>query len=271
MIVLTIDLESWDKAWSRKCSIDLTLQHLDVLNEVIHVLEKSDKKVTFFTTLEFAERFPDEVRDMAKKHEIASHSATHRIFRKHIQRDEFAKEVSESKKGLERLVGRIYGFRAPAFMIPPELPQILKNAGYLYDSSVMPSTHIPGWYGYKAPREPYLADYNNIFKKSKNGFPEFPLAVTPLVNIPVGGFFLRLMGSNLSRKFLTLCSQKHKVAVTYLHLYDLMDLPRVKGIPRRVYIRSGRKNLRIFRELVEVADNVTLSQLMGVCDGNSEV
>lgn len=77
-------------------------------------------------------------------HEIASHSYSHPQGFRLLSVTEKKKEILLSKKLLEDLSdSKIFGFRAPGWNIDDETMIILKECGYLYDSSIFPTFIMP--------------------------------------------------------------------------------------------------------------------------------
>lgn len=78
-------------------------------------------------------------RVVAAGHEIASHSLTHQYLNR-VGTDIKRREVFESKARLESTLGvSVSGFRAPGYSIDLESLRLIQDAGYAYDSSVIPS------------------------------------------------------------------------------------------------------------------------------------
>jgi polysaccharide deacetylase family protein (PEP-CTERM system associated) len=93
-------------------------------------------KATFFVLGWIAERLPGLVREIQSRgHEIASHGFNHIMCNRQTHSD-LKKDLTDSKKLLEDITGsKIAGFRAPNFSIDNNTLIIIKNCGYLYDSS----------------------------------------------------------------------------------------------------------------------------------------
>jgi peptidoglycan/xylan/chitin deacetylase (PgdA/CDA1 family)/uncharacterized lipoprotein YddW (UPF0748 family) len=91
---------------------------------------------TLFLTGEFAEAYPDVVRQWAKRHEIGCHTMTH----PHLSRLDAAgqaAEIGQAAAILERLSGaKCLGFRAPYLEANEETRKALVRLGFRYQSSV---------------------------------------------------------------------------------------------------------------------------------------
>ena len=79
-ILLTFDVEEFDLpleygiALPAKEQMKTGIKGLEIIKNLLSLNKISS---TLFTTANFASQFPDEVRDLAKEHEIASHTFYH--------------------------------------------------------------------------------------------------------------------------------------------------------------------------------------------------
>ncbi len=98
---------------------------------LLEVLESANRRITFFVTGRFFETFPQIVVAMRNAgHEIGYHGHSHqRIEDQAILTNEFA----ASKEFMQEFQPQ--GFRAPWVFLPPDMLAILKDWGFLYDSS----------------------------------------------------------------------------------------------------------------------------------------
>jgi peptidoglycan/xylan/chitin deacetylase (PgdA/CDA1 family) len=136
------------------------------LADILELLDRTGVVATFFTTANFAMHHPDLVRQIAARHEVASHGYVHGTFTE--------ADLARSKAELERITGQpVVGFRRAKMAATGAQP--ILNAGYRYNSSENP-TWIPGRYnGFFDSRRPYFSgDLLNI-----------PASVTPLVRFPL--------------------------------------------------------------------------------------
>lgn len=169
VICLTFDLEEFDLPLeynlpiSEAEQIEISTQGMDAL---MPILDKNNITCTFFTTGNYAQQKPDLLKQLAQRHEIASHSFFHSGFT--------AGDLQKTKQVLENICQtNVIGFRMPR-MADVNYTDI-QAAGYLYDSSLNP-TFIPGRYNHlRAPK--------TIFKK--DGLTIFPATVTPTLRIPL--------------------------------------------------------------------------------------
>jgi len=104
-------------------------------------------KATFFILGWIAERLPSLVREIhARGHEVASHGYFHNLCSE-CSTEALKEDLTKSKKLLEDIIGEaVFGYRAPSFSINHDILQIIRDCGYLYDSSYN-SFAIHGRYG----------------------------------------------------------------------------------------------------------------------------
>jgi peptidoglycan/xylan/chitin deacetylase (PgdA/CDA1 family) len=160
-VSLTFDIE---KDWSPLLQTTLGIEM--GLPKIMKLLEKYKIGCTFFITGEVAELFPDIVRQIAERHEVASHGYRHETF--HEMTVHKKESIMQSKRVLEKATNqRVIGFRAPRFLVSGELYETLADLGFKYDSSLT----------YFRPQ--------HIFMKVK--LPEFRVQLpSALLNFPMG-------------------------------------------------------------------------------------
>jgi len=242
LAVLSLDLEWFTHTPAYRSahgSTDRGTIGQDGLEFVLDALEKHDAKATFFIVSEIADSEPDILREIADAgHEIASHTRTHRLLST-LDEKKRSEEIRESRRMLESVTGDIVtGFRAPAFEIPEDHFTHLARAGYEYDSSIAPCRHIPGWYGgeYSVQRPtPATA----VDPTTSADLMELPVGVMPGLRLPLSGAWLRFFGTRYTTFGMEVLANRDITPVLYMHPWELVDLPDMAGVPRRVYWRTG--------------------------------
>jgi peptidoglycan/xylan/chitin deacetylase (PgdA/CDA1 family) len=136
-LLLSFDVEEFDAPLEFGQDIGPAKQ-LEVssagLARVLELLGRLEVAATFFTTANYASHYPDQVRQMAQRHEIASHGVYHSRFE--------PGDLAASRAVLERVCGQsVVGFRR-AKMAATDL-RLVAQAGYLYDASENP-IWLPG-------------------------------------------------------------------------------------------------------------------------------
>jgi len=230
--LLTIDVEDWFHTPLLEPYIDpsqwdqLELRVTPNVMKMLEILESYNTKATFFVLGWAAERYPELVQEIAAQgHEIASHGYRHELIYK-LTPSTFKDYVHRSKALLEDLTGEpVLGYRAPCFSIVTKTLwalEILKDAGFSYDSSIFPVRHdtygIPGY-----PRFPY---------RHANGLIEIPPSTVKLAgfNVPfAGGCYLRLFPYWITRKGVQRMNRAGYPAVVYIHPWELdAASPRIR-------------------------------------------
>lgn len=202
-------------------------------------LDDHDAATTWFVVSSVAEAYPDAVRSIpVERDEIGSHTHTHRLLTSLDPADR-REELTRSRVILEDTTGAtVSGFRAPAFDIPADHFKALDAAGYAYDSSVVSSRRIPGWYGGEydlhapAPATAVRAD-------APPELCELPVSVMPGLRLPLTGTWLRFFGPRYTVLGMRLLARRGHTPVLYVHPWEFVDLPAVEGVPRRVYWHTG--------------------------------
>jgi polysaccharide deacetylase family protein (PEP-CTERM system associated) len=188
----------------------MTLRYLDWL-------ERHRFRATFFTVGEVARRYPDLVREIARRgHEIACHS-NHHITLDRQSPDEFRADLTAAIDALISAgASSVIGYRAPTFSLTDKTQwayDILAALGIRYSSSVLPAPNpLFGWpeFGTKVRRMPC-------------GVLEIPMTLSRVgpLRVPVGGgvYFRALPFPVIAR---AMNRASHETAVTgYFHPYDI--------------------------------------------------
>ena len=210
--MLSFDVEEFDMPleYGQQISPELQMETGRLgLEALIPVWEKYNTPCTLFTTANYAQHFPEAIRALAKKHEIASHTFYHSSFE--------TADLERSRIVLEEIAGTpVTGLRMPR-MKKVAMEDVAK-AGYEYDSSINP-TIIPGRYNnFHLPRTIY----------TENGVTRIPASVSPMIRLPL--FWLAF--KNYPYKlFLHLCLQtlkKDGYICLYFHPWEFTNLANFK-------------------------------------------
>lgn len=205
-ICLTFDLEEFDLPLEFKRKINKERQ-MEITTKGMEALLLLLKGIscTFFTTANYAKNNSALIKELSLTHEIASHNYFHSSFEK--------TDLKKSKDALQSVSGKeVIGFRMPR--MAKVNYNDLKDAGYLYDSSLNP-TYIPGRYN-------HFTKSKTIFKQ--DGLVIFPASVTPSIRIPL--FWLTFKNANIK----WYCSQVQKCLDAYgyvniyLHPWEFTDV-----------------------------------------------
>ena len=220
---LTVDVEEWfhildDPAvpdiadWS---SLESRLP--ENIERILSVLAEHKVKVTMFWLGWAAEKYPGLVRLCAKEgHEIASHGYGH-ILAYEVGRQSFREDIRRGKRVLEDITGvDVVGFRAAGFGTTANTPWIfedIRNAGYLYDSSVFPAKRGHGG----------MADFRldpHEINTSKGVLLEIPQSVVQVFGRRLsffGGGYLRLAPRFLIKWGIARLQKAGRPLLIYVH------------------------------------------------------
>ena len=224
------------------------------IEKLLELFEKYGVKSTFFVVARLARTHKEllkKIRD--NRHEIASHTVTHLPFSNGIS-DKTKREIKDSKEMLEKAINEgVIGFRAPAFRIDAKIAKRIEQSGYKYDSSVVPCWNIPGWYGSSnTPLHPF--NVRRIYDNLNSELIEFPIAVNPLIRMPISGAWMRLFGIHYTMLGINSLLKKGAIPILYVHPWELVNLERIKGIPWRVYYRTGEQTFKMIEYIIKNTD-----------------
>ena len=233
--------ENWDRFSNRVESNTM---------RVLDIFDRHDTRATFFILGWVAERYPQIVREIDRRgHEIACHSYRHKLVYD-MTLEEFREDTGKAKDILEGIVGkRIYGYRAPSYSITKKSMwalEILRETGFLYDSSIFPIVHDR--YGY-----PEFHRFPMVLETPSGGILEIPLSTIRIFNrnIPaVGGGYLRIFPLLFTEWAInSLNGKESKPAILYFHPWEIdADQPRINGSSLsmfRHYTNIGKTENRI--------------------------
>jgi hypothetical protein len=264
LIALTVDCEQFGKEnteFSKEGNIAL-----------LKVLQEANAKATFFVTGYFAEKEPEQVKEIhALGHEIASHGYCHSY--RNNQELDLKQDILLSKKILNKTIGgKIAGFRSPQMQYSDLLLKTIGEAGFKYDSSLHPAI-VPGFYwNFNKPLKPFypLKDKKVCRRPFSQGFCnskrllEVPVAAMPLLRLPVNWYWMRNFGAwwpGLACRALLL----RKInPVIYFHSWECTAVQckgKMPGYTRNTgkkFCNVLRKFLRNFKE----QEFVTVSELL---------
>lgn len=244
-ILLTIDVEDWfqvenlrpwspPESWSEKeLRVEKnTNELLDLLDTVQSRRNNGIRpKATFFTLGWIAQRLPDLVREISRRgHEVASHGYRH-LMCNQLSEQELKEDLIRSKKGLEDLLGvEISGYRAPNFSINDKVLELVRAAGYRYDSSYNNfSKH--GRYGTISIKEKARKGAAILIHE---GFAELPISNLAFGKIILpwgGGGYFRFLPLFIFKLGVLSSLSKTDAYVFYMHPWEIdPDQPKIKAI-----------------------------------------
>jgi len=261
--VLSIDVELFDQTPAYRSASGATDRRdvgLDGLEFFRETLRERGATTTCFVVSSLVDRCPDAVQSLADAgFEIASHTRSHRLL-SDLDAATRREELATSRANLEALTGAsVTGFRAPAFDITDDHFDLLADTGYRYDSSIVASRAIPGWYGgeYDLDRP---APATAVAPDGPGGVAELPASVMPGLGLPLTGTWLRFFGVRYTVLGMQLLARRGITPVLYVHPWELADLPAVDGVPKRVYVRTGDWMRRAVEYILDQPFNFTTAR-----------
>lgn len=213
------------------------------LARILKLFDEFGIKATFFVVsrdLESVSKIDLLQRVSSLGHEIASHGISHNYLTA-MTVDEAGLEITKSKNHLESVLGvKVNGFRAAGFACHKEGARLLEEAGYSYDSSVIPTScamimesvskvRYPKSSMLFAPTYPYRPSREDIYRKGDAAIMEIPVTVLPIFKIPchlsymiIGGRFYEIFSVAMFKTF------KPKVLNYLFHPLDFVDSSSVQ-------------------------------------------
>lgn len=182
----------------------------------------------------------------ASGHEIANHTMTHAQGFRLLSPEEKEAEIAGMEEICEHAIGRRpIGFRSPGWNMGDDALSILKRRGYLYDSSVHPTSLMPllkflhwrsmssrnrierttmGHLKYMlAPIIPYRTSMRGFASKGSDGIMEFPMTCMPFIRLPFYATFLLATGLKLFKGTYELLKSMAYPIQFQFHLSDFVD------------------------------------------------
>ncbi len=213
------------------------------LDAIQPLLADTAVTATLFTTANFAMHYPDAVRQLANKHEIASHTFYHSDFRE--------EHLLSSKNKLTEISGQaVTGLRMPR-MRKVGMDEVRK-AGYLYDSSVNP-TWLPGRYNnLHLPRTMY----------TEAGVIRIPASVSPFIRVPLFWLSFKNLPYPLFKMLALQTLKKDGYLCLYFHPWEFTAIDGY-GLPGYTKKPDGKPLLlhlhRLVSDLKKEADFITMN------------
>jgi len=207
-ILLSFDVEEFDMPLEYGYQISKEEQ-LSVgkkgLDNIRPILQDQAIASTLFTTANFADHYPEDIRQLSTQHEIASHTYYHSDF--------INEHLLSSKQRLEAITGQtVYGLRMPR-MRKVDMAEV-KKAGYEYDSSINP-TWLPGRYNnLHLPRTLY----------TEAGMHRIPASVSPHLRIPLFWLSFKNMPLQLFNYLAVQTLKKDGYLCLYFHPWEFTDI-----------------------------------------------
>ncbi|MCW3467797.1 polysaccharide deacetylase family protein [Chitinophaga nivalis] len=248
-VLMSFDVEEFDMPLEYSQQVPMAEQ-MKVGHEglvvTMDIINTANATSTFFTTANFAQTFPVDIKQIAEKHEVASHTFYHSSFT--------PAHLLESKLCLESITRKpVYGLRMPR-MRHVEMKDVIA-AGYVYDSSVNP-TWIPGRYNYRSkPRTVY----------TEEGMLRVPAAVSPNLRIPLFWLAFKNFPYTIFKSLAIKTLRQDGYLCLYFHPWEFVNL-EAYNIPAYTKRHAGpalqERLIRLLKDLSKEGEFATMQQYL---------
>jgi len=248
-ILLTFDVEEFDLPLEYGIPIPPEEQMTvgkKGLDMIAKILQDDAVNCTLFTTANFALKFPSDITNLSKKHEIASHTFFHSSYK--------PEDLKNSREVLERIISsKVYGLRMPRMR--KINTDSIKLGGYTYDSSINP-TWIPGRYNnLNMPRTFYF----------ESGIVKVPVSVSANFRIPLFWLAFKNFPYAYFKKIALQTLQKDGYLSLYFHPWEFVDLTNY-NLPSIIKKKSGiellEKLMRLIGDLKNEGEFSTINNFL---------
>ena len=240
-----------------------------VVPRALDVLAAAGLRITFFVVGTDAEREPEQIAALAAAgHEVENHSHRHEPWLDRYAHDELAAELDQAEAAITAATGVApTAFRGPGYTLSAELLRSLRERGYRYDASTLPTWIGPLARAYyfrsaqldagRGPsgasrsargRRPMAGDA--ISARRPDGLIELPVTTLPGLRVPIHvSYVLYLQGFSppLARRyFRTALATCHRVGVEpsiLLHPLDLIGADDLGGTALEFFPGMGLDGL----------------------------
>jgi peptidoglycan/xylan/chitin deacetylase (PgdA/CDA1 family) len=232
-VLLSFDVEEFDMPLEYGFSIRPEEQMLigkKGLDAIDPILDDPSIESTLFTTANFALQYPEKIRSLADRHEIASHTFYHSSFED--------VHLLQSRNTLENICGKkVVGLRMPR-MRTVSLEEV-KKAGYGYDSSVNP-TWLPGRYNnLHLPRTMYRQE--DVLR--------IPASVSPVLRIPLFWLSFKNLPYYWFKRLAIQTLKRDGYLCLYFHPWEFTEISAY-GLPGYTRKPDGSKLLSGLQQLI---------------------
>ena len=191
------------------------------------------------------------IREFARQgHEVASHTYTHPYEFIKMDRMDKAREIADSKAAIEAVTGTsVRGFRAPGYNIDKVAIELLRDQGFTYDSSILPSAEYYLLRSFMITKMRLQGRRSgssfgcakNFLKPNKphelHGLRELPISVVGRLRFPMVGTFLSMLGEKWVTYLLPFLAGQRYLNIEF-HAIDLIDFHKDGLAPEHEVIRE---------------------------------
>ena len=205
---------------------------------LLTLLDKHKTKATFFVLGWVADKIPKLISEIHKAgHEVASHGYGHELIY-NLSENEFREDIRKSKNLLEGITNeKILGYRAPNFSITEQALDILKEEGFIYDSSLFPSMMHDRYSKVTSVR----LDREVGVEEAREDLYEVLIPILDFLGKRIpwgGGAYFRMLPYPVYRSGIKRILKNRESFLFYLHPWEIdPGQPRIKGIKLNYRIR----------------------------------
>jgi polysaccharide deacetylase family protein (PEP-CTERM system associated) len=241
--VFTVDVEDWFHILDLPSTPPVeewpALQSDVVANtrRMLAIFRQHDVRCTLFFLAWVAERHPRLVREaIADGHEVASHGYAHELVYT-ISEQRFYDDICKAKDIIEQAGGvAVKGYRCPGFSATESTPWFfdrVRQAGYVYDSSVFPGSRSHGG-------SPNAKPDPNVIRTAHGDLVEFPISMATTFGKSMyffGGGYLRFFPYWLMKRKVDQVLRERRTPVFYLHPREIDPVqPRLPMSAKRNFM-----------------------------------
>jgi hypothetical protein len=250
--ILSLDIEDWYHLdYFRGLACDRSNSLLDGVDVYCDLIAEAGIPSSFFVVGELIEGMTGRLRQLADLgHDLGVHTWLHQRPLT-MTSEEFADDLTRSKRELENAIGKpVGGFRAPCFGMDRARLDLVRQAGYTYDSSRIEFGFHP-LYG-TLDMEGYSSVEPNVFRQ--DDFFEFQASTVKCANkqLPIcGGGYLRIFPWMLMKSLTGAYLKTEQMYVFYVHPFELSRRPLPplpSGLPLRSRFRCGYGRASVARK-----------------------
>jgi len=250
-ILLSFDVEEFDMPLEYNFNIAIETQ-MEIgkkgLDNLMPILNDQNYTTTLFTTANFANHYPDTIKSLSDKHEIASHTFYHSNFT--------TAHLLASRIRLEEIIQKpVKGLRMPRMRQVPVAD--IMEAGYSFDASIHP-TWLPGRYNnFHLPRTKY----------SEQGLIRVPASVSPNFRIPLFWLSFKNFPYAMYLRLALQTLRKDGYLSLYFHPWEFTNI-NAFGLPKYTIKGSDNELLeklyRLLNDLKKQAKFCTMSDFLEI-------
>jgi polysaccharide deacetylase family protein (PEP-CTERM system associated) len=185
------------------------------MENILSCLACHNTKATFFVLGKVIEEYPSLIQSLINEgHEIGCHTMTHTELYKSTP-EKLTAEIQKCQNLIAKFNIQFKGFRAPYFSVDHRslwALNVVKNAGFLYDSSIFPGdskrTGIKS-----APKE---------IHQLENGLKELPVSTARFLrqDVGLGGSYFRILPYRIFRKLFQQVNKAGRSVIFYTHPWE---------------------------------------------------